>query len=147
MERYLQATVPAARARVSEPAARSRAAFGGPPGLSITRSWLDPLISSRKVALVDWGHNPKSQRWEYVGIEHKTRPELAAEILQMVSEWFPDRTFHVLGDSAYGGKSILKPLPKGFHVTSRLPIPSGPRGAEKSSGSSQRPCGFRRRGA
>ena len=50
MERYLQATVPAARARVSEPAARSRAAFGGPPGLSITRSWLE---GQRGVARVE----------------------------------------------------------------------------------------------
>jgi SRSO17 transposase len=114
----------------------------------------DPLISCRKVALVNWGHNwivvgivlrfpfapgviwclpftfrlyisrkrPKSQRWEYVGIEHKTRPELAAEMLQKAAEWFPDRVFHVLGDSAYGGKSILKPLPKRFHLTSRLPM-------------------------
>ena len=65
---------------------------------------------------------PKSQRWKYVGIEHKTRPELAAEMLQKTAEWFPERVFHVLGDSAYGGKSILKPLPKGFHVTSRLPM-------------------------
>ena len=114
----------------------------------------DPLISCRRVSLVNWGHNwvvvgiavklpfapnvvwclpfafrlyisrkrPKSQRWKYVGIEHKTRPELATEILQMAAEWFPDRVFHVLGDSAYGGKSILKPLPRGFHVTSRLPM-------------------------
>lgn len=114
----------------------------------------DPLISCRRVSLVNWGHNwvvvgiavrlpfapklvwclpfafrlyisrkrPKSQRWKYVGIEHRSRPELAAEMLQMVAEWFPERLFHVLGDSAYGGKSVLKPLPEGFHVTSRIPM-------------------------
>jgi len=112
----------------------------------------DPLISCRKVALVNWGHNwvvlgiilefpfapgvfwclpfafrlyisrkrPKSQRWKYSDIEHRSRPELAAEMLRMVGKWFPDRTFHLLGDSAYGGKSVLGELPKNFYVTSRI---------------------------
>lgn len=114
----------------------------------------DPLISCRKVSLVNWGHNwvvvgiliefsfapgivwclpfafrlyisrkrAKSQRWKYDGIEHRTRPELAAEILKMVGSWFPTRVFHLLGDSAYGGKSIIQELPENFHLTSRLPM-------------------------
>lgn len=112
----------------------------------------DPLISCRRVSLVNWGHNwvvvglvlrfpfapgivwclpfafrlyisrkrAKSQRWTYSGIEHKTRPELAAEILKMVGEWFPGRQFHVFGDSAYGGKSVLGELPANFNLTSRI---------------------------
>ncbi len=112
----------------------------------------DPLISCRRVSLVNWGHNwvvvgivlrfafapgiawclpfafrlyisgkrAKSQRWNYSGVEHKTRPELAAEILKMVGEWFPERRFHVLGDSAYGGKSVLQELRANFHLTSRI---------------------------
>ena len=112
----------------------------------------DPLISCRKVRLVNWGHNwvvmgivlkfpfapntywclpfafrmyisrkrPKSQRWKSGHRVHKTRPELAVEILTRIAECFPDRAFHVLGDSAYGGSSVLKPLPENFHLTSRI---------------------------
>lgn len=112
----------------------------------------DPLISCRKVRLVNWGHNwivvgvilkfpfapstywclpfafrmyisrkrPKSQRWKSGPRVHKTRPELAVEILTQIAEWFPDRVFHVLGDSAYGGSSVLKPLADNFHLTSRI---------------------------
>jgi len=114
----------------------------------------DPLISCRKVALVNWGHNwvvvgmvvslpfapklawclpfafrlyisrkrPRSQRWTGTPRKHKTRPELAVEILQQISLWYPDRRFQVLCDSAYGGQSVLKPLPEGFDVISRLPM-------------------------
>ncbi len=112
----------------------------------------DPLISCRKVRLVNWGHNwvvvgivlkfpfapntywclpfafrmyisrkrPKSQRWKDRPVVHKTRPELAVEILTQIAEWFPGRVFHVLGDSAYGGRSVLKPLPEDFQLTSRI---------------------------
>jgi len=111
----------------------------------------DPLLSCRKFAVVNWGHNwvvvgvnlrfsfapgitwclpfafrlyisrtrPKSQRWREEHV-HRTRPELAVEILQNVSRWFPDRDFHVIGDSAYGGKSVSKQLPARFHLTSRV---------------------------
>ena len=113
----------------------------------------DPLISCRKVRLVNWGHNwvvvglvlrfpfaphiawclpfafrlyisrkrPKSQRWKYQGRRvHRTRPELAVEILRMVANWHPERHFRLLGDSAYGGGSVLKHLPGNFHLTSRI---------------------------
>jgi len=62
----------------------------------------------------------KSQRWKYRGVIHKTRPELAVEILTMVSNWYPERRFHLYGDSAYGGGSVLKPLPDNFDLTSRI---------------------------
>jgi hypothetical protein len=62
----------------------------------------------------------KTQRWKLPAMPHRTRPELAAEILRMVGKWFPQRTFHVLGDSAYGGKSVLKGLPGNFRLTSRI---------------------------
>ncbi len=62
----------------------------------------------------------KSQRWKYRGIVHKTRPELAVEILRMVSNWYPERRFHLYGDSAYGGSSVLKYLPDNFELTSRI---------------------------
>jgi len=65
---------------------------------------------------------PKSQRWKRTGGVHKTRPELAVEILQNVAKWFPERRFHVLGDSTYGGRSVSKYLPEKFHITSRIPM-------------------------
>lgn len=112
----------------------------------------DPLISCRKVRLVNWGHNwvilgvilqfpfaaktywclpfafrlyisrkrPKSQRWKRGRRVHKTRPQLAVEMIDKVASWFPERRFHVLGDSAYGGKSVARNLPENFHLTSRI---------------------------
>ena len=62
----------------------------------------------------------RSQRWMCGRRVHRTRPELAVEIIRMVAEWFPDRAFHVFGDSAYGGDSVLKELPENFHLTSRM---------------------------
>ena len=38
---------------------------------------------------------------------HRTRPELALELIHLVAEWFPDDDIMVTGDSAYGGKSML----------------------------------------
>ncbi len=67
--------------------------------------------------------NPaKSERWKRTAAPHRTRPELAVEILQNVANWFPDRRFHVFGDSAYGGASVLRELPGNFNLTSRLPL-------------------------
>ena len=38
---------------------------------------------------------------------HRTRPELALELIIMVAQWFPNDEIIVSGDSAYGGQSIL----------------------------------------
>ena len=38
---------------------------------------------------------------------HRTRPELALELIIMVAQWFPNEEIIVSGDSAYGGQSIL----------------------------------------
>lgn len=63
---------------------------------------------------------PRSQRWHLGKRLHRTRPELAVEIFEKIAEWFPERSFHVFGDSAYGGASVLKELPNNFHLTSRI---------------------------
>ncbi len=55
---------------------------------------------------------------------HRTRPELACELLALVAGWFPDRSFVVSGDSAYGGKSVLQPLPTNIDLISRV-APTG----------------------
>ena len=63
---------------------------------------------------------PKSQRWKRGKRVHKTRPQLAVEILEKVAIWFPERSFHLLGDSAYGGESVANKRPENFELTSRI---------------------------
>jgi len=51
---------------------------------------------------------------------HRTRPELAVELISLVAGWFPERTFVVSGDSAYGGASVLKKLPVNVDLISHV---------------------------
>jgi hypothetical protein len=51
---------------------------------------------------------------------HRTRPELAVEMLQLLAEWLPDRQFIVTGDSAYGGRSVLQKLPENVDLISHV---------------------------
>jgi hypothetical protein len=51
---------------------------------------------------------------------HRTRPELAVELLTLVAGWFPDRQLLVSGDSAYGGASVLQPLPANVDLISHV---------------------------
>jgi len=54
---------------------------------------------------------------------HRTRPELAVEMLQRLRQAVPiERPIEVVGDSAYGGKSITRHLPEGVVALSRLPM-------------------------
>jgi hypothetical protein len=53
---------------------------------------------------------------------HRTRPELAVELLTLVAEWFPERMFVVTGDSLYGGKSVVQHLPDNMDLISRATI-------------------------
>ena len=109
----------------------------------------DPLLSSRKTAVMNWGHN-----WVILGVivtfpfctrryfrlpilfrlyvskktiakrggRHRTRPELAVAMLQVLCRHRKDRRFHAIGDSAYGGKSVLGHLPNNCDLTSRLTL-------------------------
>lgn len=107
----------------------------------------DPLASSRKTAIPSWGHSwvvlgvlvrwPFApQRWwclpillslyrsrqtvEREGGAHQSRPQLAVGLLRRLCERFPQRRFHVLADSTYGGHSVLAHLPDNCDLTSRL---------------------------
>ncbi len=51
---------------------------------------------------------------------HRTRPELALELIKLAASWFPNDTIIVTGDSAYGGKSVLSHLPKNVHLISHV---------------------------
>jgi hypothetical protein len=109
----------------------------------------DPLISTRKTALTNWGHS-----WVVLGVivkfpfcskrsfclpilfrlyinkktaakqdaAYQTRPALAIEMLQVLCSAHEQRRFHVVGDSAYGGQNVLKHLPPNCNLTSRLDL-------------------------
>jgi hypothetical protein len=51
---------------------------------------------------------------------HRTRPELAVELISRLAGWFPQRQFLVTGDSAYGGKSVLSHLPGNVDLISHV---------------------------
>ncbi len=51
---------------------------------------------------------------------HRTRPELALELIDLVARWFPDDELIVTGDSAYGGQSVLSHLPSNVHLISHV---------------------------
>jgi len=51
---------------------------------------------------------------------HRTRPQLAIELISLVAGWFPHREFIVSGDSAYGGRSVLSKLPPNVHLISHV---------------------------
>lgn len=79
------------------------------------------------------------------GTLHRTRPELGLELLAWIAAAFPTRTFVVVADSLYGGKSILSHLPANIHLISRVhakgalyapaptPLP-GQRGRKRAKG-------------
>ena len=109
----------------------------------------DPLLSSRKTALMNWGHswvvlcvivelpfrpghyfslpilfrlyvNKKTATKKR--LRYRTRPELAVEMLAVLCKRHENRRFHVVGDSAYGGQSVLAHLPANCDLTSRLDL-------------------------
>jgi hypothetical protein len=110
----------------------------------------DPLVSSKKMAVCNWGHS-----WVILGVVvrlplcpgrcfclpvlfrlyrskqtagregrgggvYRTRPELAVQMLKLLCSRHPGRRFHALADMAYGGKSVLGHLPDNCDLTSRL---------------------------
>src|ERR1700677_3096491 len=52
--------------------------------------------------------------------DHRTRPDLALELIRLVAKWYPDDEIILTGDSAYGGKSILSHLPANVHLISHV---------------------------
>lgn len=107
----------------------------------------DPLISSRGKVLVNWGHDwvvlgvivrlPLCDKRcfclpilfrlylnKQAATRHRrayrTRPELAVQMLRRLCSAHETRAFHAIADSAYGGQSVLNPLPVNCELTSRL---------------------------
>jgi len=75
--------------------------------------------------------------------DHRTRPELAIELISLAAAWFPDRDILVTGDSAYGGKSVLSKLPSRVHLISHV----HPKGALYAPPPPPPPTNQKRRGA
>lgn len=132
----------------------------------------DPLISTRKVALTNWGHS-----WVILGVimrfpfaseryyclpilfrlyvskqtiakrggRYRSRPELAVEMLKILCKRHESRRFHAIADSAYGGQSVFLKLPSNCDLTSRLDLDARLHEAlpERKPGTNGRP---RRRG-
>jgi hypothetical protein len=67
--------------------------------------------------------------------QHRTRPELFREMLQVLAGWFPERQFLVSGDSAYGGRSVLRHLPANVDLISHV----HPKGALYEPAAPRRP--------
>jgi len=73
---------------------------------------------------------------------HKTKPQLAREMLDLVASWLPDRQLVVVADSAYLGKALLKGLPQNVAAIGpihkkaalTLPLPEGYQGRRKIGG-------------
>ena len=61
-----------------------------------------------------------AQRKRPVDPNHRTRPELAVELIARFAKRFPQRQVLVSGDSAYGGKSVLQHLPANVDLISRV---------------------------
>ncbi len=55
-----------------------------------------------------------------VSPSHRTRPEIAVELVSLLAGWFPQRQFMLTGDSAYGGQSVLKKLPPNVDLISHV---------------------------
>jgi SRSO17 transposase len=51
---------------------------------------------------------------------HRTRPQLACELIRLIINWFPNDEHLVTGDSAYGGQSVLSNLPDKVHLISHV---------------------------
>lgn len=107
----------------------------------------DPLLSSRGKKIMNWGHSwvvvgvivelpfrpghyfclpilfrlylNKKKAAQHRRV-HRTRPELAVTMLEVLCKHRKNKRFHAVADSAYGGKSVLANLPANCGLTSRL---------------------------
>ncbi|MCO6048170.1 transposase, partial [Aeoliella sp. ICT_H6.2] len=107
----------------------------------------DPLLSSRSKTITNWGHNwvvlgvivelpfrpghyfclpilfrlyLNKAKAEKHRRGYRKRSQLAVELLQLLCKQRDNVRFHVVADSAYGGKTVLCELPENCDLTSRL---------------------------
>jgi hypothetical protein len=116
----------------------SRVAFGG--------VFLDAVLSSSRHKVFRFGNN-----WVTLGVvvrlsfrqdryyclnvlwrvsekqgnkprdQHRTKSQLAAEMVKVLAKWLPDSKLYVVGDSAYVGKYLLKDRPTNVDIVGPIP--------------------------
>jgi len=89
------------------------------PWWSPTKVWCLPVLcrlyrNRQGLTKGRKGQKPKADP------NHRTRPQLALELIQLFAAWFPDRQLLVSGDSAYGGHSVLRHLPANVDLISHV---------------------------
>lgn len=107
---------------------------------------IDPLLSSRGYKVTNWGHcwvvlsvlvEFPSWPGRYFSLPilfrlylnkkkakklrkaYRSKPQLTIEMLKLLCNTHKNQRFHLVGDSAYGGQSILGVLPDNADLTSR----------------------------
>jgi hypothetical protein len=87
-----------------------------------TKVWSLPIAFRlyRNRQGVTKGKKRKGKAQKKANPNHRTRPELAVELISLVASWFPTRTLLVTGDSAYGGQSVLQKLPSNVELISHV---------------------------
>ena len=132
---------------------------------------IDPLLSSRGFKVTNWGHcwvvlsvvvefpfwpercfslpilfrlylNKKKAK--KLRKAYRSKPQLTVEMLQLLCETHENLRFHLLGDSAYGGQSVLGVLPDNCDLTSRAVLDARLYEAPPTRKSGQRGRGRRR---
>ena len=114
------------------------------PGWSPSKVWCLPVLfrlyrNRQGLTKGRKGQQPKADP------QHRSRPQLAVEMIQLFAAWFPGRQILVSGDSAYGGRSVLGHLPGNVDLLSHVhpkgalyapPAPPRPgqRGARRKKG-------------
>jgi hypothetical protein len=86
-----------------------------------TKAWSLPIafrLYRNRQGLTKGRKGKKSNR--KADPNHRTRPQLAVELISLVASWFPERTLLVTGDSAYGGQSVLSKLPANVELISHV---------------------------
>jgi hypothetical protein len=133
----------------------------------------DPLLSTRRTAITNWGHCWVvlgvilklpfcGERWfclpilfrlyvpkktaQKKDLPYHTKPQLAVQMLQLLCGRLENRQFHAIGDSTYGGKSVLLKLPRNCGLTSRLAMDARLYDAPPARGKSRKGGRPRKRG-
>jgi hypothetical protein len=84
-----------------------------------TKVWCLPLLARLYRNRQGLAKGAKGKK-RPVDPNHRTRPELFREMLELLAKWFPERQFIISGDSAYGGKSVLRHLPANVDLISHV---------------------------
>lgn len=86
-----------------------------------------------------WRLYAKKDKDQAKAAQHRTKPQLARQMIELVASWLPGRQVNVVGDSAYLGKHLLKDLPEDVAALGPIhwkavltePVPEGSPGKRK----------------